>query len=479
MNTIKFIIIGPSGVGKTTLKKILFEQKDPFKLLNQSLEPTYGIDTTQYNVGKSFTVFDLAGQQISEWLSTSSEVFMETDMILLILDIKEDYNVNKEYVKIIEELRNKYCPNAIYGVFFHKIDLLPKNKRKDTIQNYLDSFKEFNNIFFYPTSIQKDYFVDTFNYLIILLRKCMAKMDSKDYSNIFAKTLIMNQFLNKNTIFFEDLQVILGESTSEVSQIIQILEKENLITVDPKDSSIKITSTGSKKLNNLKTILIEEIEKNPQIRDLSVKGLIISDEHGRAFLNYESQQDYFATLTSQNEYRGDPTLISMFFSAISDFGKTIDPVGFGNIIFIGSQLQIYICVFDRITGIFFFDKTIEIDNDIKQILMNFMKEFCTKFHTEIEQFFNISTIFNIETMESYLQNAVENMNILVASSKISTEASDEKKLFDIYLKLDNEKIEPEMTIKLRELITRYSVTKNSKILDEINEILDKYNIQMQ
>jgi uncharacterized protein YjgD (DUF1641 family) len=136
-------------------------------------------------------------------------------------------------------------------------------------------------------------------------------------------------------------------------------------------------------------------------------------------------------------------------------------------------------VYDRITGIFFFDKTVEIDNDIKKILFDFMKDFCTKFHEEIEQFFNISTIFNIETMESYLQNAVENMNILVASSKITTKSGDEKKLFDIYLKLDNEKIEPHITIKLRELITKYSVTKDSKILDEINEILDKYKIQMQ
>ena len=95
LREIKILLIGPSGVGKTTLKKIFFEQSNPIQLLKESLEPTVDKVTTKYDIGGIIAIHDLAGQQINHWLSDSPQAFYEADLIICVLDSSKEWEENK------------------------------------------------------------------------------------------------------------------------------------------------------------------------------------------------------------------------------------------------------------------------------------------------------------------------------------------------------------------------------------------------
>ena len=52
----KITIIGPAGTGKTTIKKVYFEMANPLKILEFSLKPTKGINSSVYSLFKINTV---------------------------------------------------------------------------------------------------------------------------------------------------------------------------------------------------------------------------------------------------------------------------------------------------------------------------------------------------------------------------------------------------------------------------------------
>ena len=79
----KIIFVGPSGAGKTTLRKLFFEGENSTKLLEYALEPTYGEESLILRlpgIKEDIGIFDLAGQENERWLSTAeNSIFMEQD----------------------------------------------------------------------------------------------------------------------------------------------------------------------------------------------------------------------------------------------------------------------------------------------------------------------------------------------------------------------------------------------------------------
>ena len=79
----KVIFVGPSGAGKTTLRKIFFEGENASKLLEYALEPTYGEESLILRLpglNKDVGVFDLAGQENHRWLeSEDKSIFIDTN----------------------------------------------------------------------------------------------------------------------------------------------------------------------------------------------------------------------------------------------------------------------------------------------------------------------------------------------------------------------------------------------------------------
>ena len=61
---------------------------NPYKLLNTSLKPTRGINSSIYSLfDMNLGVFDLAGQENEQWFNEDKIIFNNVDMVLCVLDV--------------------------------------------------------------------------------------------------------------------------------------------------------------------------------------------------------------------------------------------------------------------------------------------------------------------------------------------------------------------------------------------------------
>jgi GTPase SAR1 family protein len=181
----KIMLIGPSNVGKTTLKKLFFEGISQDQLLNVSSEPTIGIEYYNYEwFDLKLGIADLAGQEIHDLLSTSedfdSNLFEGTDVILFMFDVQswtENSDALLDLFKKILDLANKYVQKNKISVFCHKIDLIPQNLREDLQKKVNQFFSQIslNNIYF--SSIKDDFLHDLIKNLQLIISSISIKME--------------------------------------------------------------------------------------------------------------------------------------------------------------------------------------------------------------------------------------------------------------------------------------------------------------
>ena len=128
---IKIAFVGKPGVGKTTIKKVIFEGIDPNELVLFPLEATIGTKYSIYDfMDLKLSLIDTPGQSMPILLEDEERqinVFENTDAIIyifdynlwlsnpsdVITDVKKIYSINKE---------NNY--GAKIFLYFHKIDLI-------------------------------------------------------------------------------------------------------------------------------------------------------------------------------------------------------------------------------------------------------------------------------------------------------------------------------------------------------------------
>ena len=473
MSALKFTIVGPAGVGKTTLKRIFFEQIDPLKLLEESLEPTYGAETSTYDLGKEICVFDLAGQQLDEWLSISKEIFNETDLLILILDSSnclENWNRNIQLVNAIKKIKEEYCPNSVFGIFFHKIDLLFNEKKNELKKKIRDLTNESKLIYAFLTSIDGIYFPETFINFSFLVRKAIRNSKSHKISSNFLKSAILNQFLLKKELPTDDIVSYLDIPLEEANKFIENLIQEQIIEKNDQKNIITLTRKGRNLLKDIERKLYSKFDIKKILKKIPLKAIIISDQHGRSFLNYEIQKNYFDILVASENMDSDPQLISMFFAALSDFGKTIDEEGFNEIYLFAKNVKIIIITYKEISAIFFFGD-IKYDYSITKILKSFLKNFYLKFEKEIKEFLRIYGILNYEDLLVKSEDIIEDLNILLKTQFDIGDQSTERRLLNIYLGLEEMKLNEETQLKIKQLITKYSFTKDEKILKQVEDLL--------
>lgn len=136
----KVVFIGEAGVGKSTIRKILFDYTDPDKLIKTSLEPTRGLEFFSYSIFETkCSVIDTSGQEIFSWLDMESEqVFPESDIVVFVVDATYYLNNTHETYDLLKKIimiARSHSKNATISLFLHKIDLIN--------QNELEKFKEY------------------------------------------------------------------------------------------------------------------------------------------------------------------------------------------------------------------------------------------------------------------------------------------------------------------------------------------------
>ncbi|MEE9379363.1 MAG: GTPase [Candidatus Lokiarchaeia archaeon] len=133
--TTKITFIGKPAVGKTTIKKVIFEGEDPNKLVLFPLEATIGIKYSIHEfMDSKIVLIDTPGQSLSDLLEDEEKQrksFENSNAIIYIFDYPT-YIENSE--DIINDIRSIYNINRKHEfgakiiLFLHKVDLIIAKK---------------------------------------------------------------------------------------------------------------------------------------------------------------------------------------------------------------------------------------------------------------------------------------------------------------------------------------------------------------
>ena len=191
----KIILVGPAGAGKTSIFNSYFEMGNPKTLLDDSLEPTRGINSSLYSLFNSHIgVFDLAGQENDLWLSTNQDVFNHSNLIICIFDVMNSLeSIISLLIKILQIKKRLHLSECKIITFIHKIDLVEPSyvfHKIKAINNFFKSqYRRGQEIEIYKTSIAEEFFFSTYSILgeilnLLFNEEERAQIGKKELANI-------------------------------------------------------------------------------------------------------------------------------------------------------------------------------------------------------------------------------------------------------------------------------------------------------
>jgi len=131
----KISLVGKPEIGKTTIKKVIFEGEDPNELIMFPLEATIGIKYSAHDfMDLKISLLDSPGQSLPLLLEDEQKqilTFGDTSAIIYVFDyptwIANSQDIIDDIQKIYE-IKKKQELNAKIILFIHKIDLLINKK---------------------------------------------------------------------------------------------------------------------------------------------------------------------------------------------------------------------------------------------------------------------------------------------------------------------------------------------------------------
>jgi GTPase SAR1 family protein len=133
--TTKIVFVGKPEMGKTTIKKVVFEGEDPNELVFFPLEATISQKFSVHEfMNSKIILLDTAGQSLSNLLEDEEKQirsFENTNAIIYIFDYPSYIENSEEVINDIHrlhEINEKHKFNAKIILFLHKIDLMVAQK---------------------------------------------------------------------------------------------------------------------------------------------------------------------------------------------------------------------------------------------------------------------------------------------------------------------------------------------------------------
>ncbi len=383
----KIIFIGPSGAGKTTIRKMFFEGENSKKLLEYALEPTYGEESLILRlpgINENIGIFDLAGQENHRWLETDeNSIFVDSKLILVVIDISSDFGLISEFIRKIVDIRDQLSPNSMIYVLLHKIDLIDDKKFKEVKTNTILTFSDTKLFKIKFTSLKKKYLVHTFSDFLEIMKSCLIEEDSEDaleFNVIDESIKIISEIKNQISISKKVLIEKLNRPEKLVNYLIESLEKKNHISIQDleNDEVISLTDFGKDYFSNiLKSFSSKLIVENENLvksnKNLSPEeipsfiGALISDKDGRTLLKIELNEDYLKKFLFKREnldpssILADLDLIPMFISALEKFSMELNIHDLSGFNLSGSNLKLNIISYDLYNVILFMNPDVNID----------------------------------------------------------------------------------------------------------------------
>jgi len=190
----KIVITGPPGTGKTTIKRVYFDLANPIKLIETSLEPTRGINSSVYSIFNSnLGIFDLAGQENDNWYGKDKNIFSQSSVIFCVFDIRSSLeSIIKFILKVLKLKKESKMYNCRIITFLHKIDLVKPSYISIKVKAIKDFFRvkypEGLNVKIYKTSIAKEFFIQTYYSLLeiltLLLKEDLIPISKSEFENL-------------------------------------------------------------------------------------------------------------------------------------------------------------------------------------------------------------------------------------------------------------------------------------------------------
>lgn len=280
----KILLLGRAGVGKSTLKEIIFEGKDPEDLLLNSLEPTRGIETSNYPwVDLELSVFDTSGQELKKLLNDETEqavAFGNVEVVIYIFDYEIWHSDSQEIsdeIKEINKILRKINKQAKLMLILHKIDLIPKIIRSNVkiltyqIQNIINLPIKHS---LYFTSIEQEYIYSIHN----AFSEILSRFSEKNYS--LKKTLdgTLIEFSESICYITDYNNSIIVQSKSNDFNINLIYESYRILYHLSRDNKDVTYNDGKPHLLNIENKILRTLMIPLEAPKLNLKLLVVATE---------------------------------------------------------------------------------------------------------------------------------------------------------------------------------------------------------
>ena len=266
----KILLIGPPSAGKTTIKQVFFEKVNPYKLINNTLPPTRGINSKVYTLNDfEIGVFDLAGQENKNWFSNDRDVFLNSNLIICVFDVNTYIKDMKDFfMKLIKLYKQVNLTNCSIVIFLHKVDLIEKLLLHHKIKAFNDFIEREiptrKIIKIFHTSIAPDFFLETFDHIAEILRELLSIRNISEYESMFKEfrkglEILINYDTEKPNLIenlFYDLNLQKKEALKHLSQLanlglVDLIHEKNQFILTKKAEIFK-SNMSSNKSNQIK-----------------------------------------------------------------------------------------------------------------------------------------------------------------------------------------------------------------------------------
>ena len=298
----KILLLGRAGVGKSTLKEIIFEGRDPDELLIHSLAPTRGIETSVYSwLDLELSVFDTSGQELKSLLEDESEqllAFEGVDIVIYIFDYEiwhSDSGEISDEINEINKILRKINKQAQLILILHKIDLIPKTIRNNT-KIFLHQIQYIVNLpikySLYFTSIDQDHIYSVHNAFSEIISR-FSKI------NFSIKKSIDNTITNfsESICYITDYNnSIIVQSKSDDFNINLIYESYRIFYYLSRDNKDSIYKDGKQHLLNVDGKILRMLIVPLEAPNLNLKLLVVATESFEEGLLYKLAKKILSNL---------------------------------------------------------------------------------------------------------------------------------------------------------------------------------------
>jgi GTPase SAR1 family protein len=449
----KIIFVGPPSAGKTTLRKVFLEGESALKLLEKSLEPTFGKESIVLNLKQKIGVFDLSGQEYRRWFETDERsIFYDTSVIVIIIDIRTPVEDILEFVNKLLILRNEITPSALVFLLIHKRDLVDYNKCNYIKSKVKSALPNESPVKFFLTSIKKQYFLQCFSVFIKILSTCLRdeKIFKKSDFNLLGDLLEILFRIDQELIISEDnLHSYLNRSDESFDEMVNKLNGYLDRSIKNGRIYYSLTPEGNKICHQLldkfflqdtkiidENLLFPRSEKVPELPP--ILGLAAASNSGKPFLIYESIKGVLSRVIKKENKNPliDVDLVPPFLSALKAFSKHFNFQNLSGLIFRSTNVKLYIFDFENYIVTFFLNPNTNIKS-LEGKIYDFFSDIITTYEKKIEQILQKGEINAFPELNERIYNLIEELNNDCKKLRKNHEFYEIHQAEDLYVELEN------------------------------------------